>query len=72
MEKEIAYLQKQVKELRTALLVTQVLTIVMTIFLGYQCLRAIWNYQYFLQQVSMCIESVNNVYAALQQILGAL
>ena len=54
MEKEIVHLQKQVKELRIALLVTQVLTIVMTIFLGYQCLRSIWNYQYLLQQVSIC------------------
>ena len=72
MEKEITGLRKQVKELRTALLVTQVLTIVMTIFLGYQCLRAIWNYQYLLQQVSMCLESVNTVYAALRQFLAVL
>ena len=71
MEKEIVHLQKQVKELRIALLVTQVLTIVMTIFLGYQCLRSIWNYQYLLQQVSMCLESVNTVYATLQQFLAA-
>ena len=72
MEKEITDLRKQVKELRTALLVTQVLTIIMTIFLGYQCLRAIWNYQYLLQQVSMCLESVNTVYAALRQFLATL
>ena len=51
MEKEVAHLRKQVKELRIALLVTQVISIVMTIILGYQCLRAIWNYQYLLQQV---------------------
>ena len=69
MEKEIAHLRKQVKELRIALLVTQVISIVMTIILGYQCLRAIWNYQYLLQQVSMCLESVNTVYAALRQFL---
>ena len=72
MEKEITHLRKQVKELRVALLVTQVSMIAITIFLGYQCLRSIWNYQYFLQQVRMCLESVNNVYAALQQILEAL
>lgn len=72
MEKEITDLRKQVKELRTALLVTQVLTIVMTIFLGYQCLQAIWNYQYLLQQVSLCLESVNTVYAALRHFLATL
>lgn len=72
MEKEIAHLQKQVKELRTALLVTQVTSIVMTIIFGYQCLRSIWNYQYLLQQVSMCLESVNTVYAALRQFLAVL
>ncbi len=37
--------------------------------LSYQCLRSIWNYQYLLQQVSMCLESVNTVYAALRQFL---
>ena len=41
MEKEIVHLQKQVKELRIALLVTQVTTIVMTVIFGYQCLRSI-------------------------------
>ena len=56
MEKEIVHLQKQVKELRIALLVTQVTTIVMTFFLGYQCL----------------LESVNTVYAALRQFLLTL
>ena len=72
MEKEVAYMRKQVKELRIALLVTQVTTIVMTVILGYQCLRSIWNYQYLLQQVSMCLESVNTVYAALRQFLAVL
>ena len=72
MEKEIAHLRKQVKELRTALLVTQVISIVMTVIFGYQCLRSIWNYQYLLQQVSMCLESVNTVYAALRQFLAIL
>ena len=72
MEKEVAHLRKQVKELRIALLVTQVISIVMTVILGYQCLRSIWNYQYLLQQVSMCLESVNTVYATLQQFLAAL
>ena len=72
MEKEVAHLRKQVKELRIALLVTQVISIVMTIILGYQCLRAIWNYQCLLQQVSMCLESVNTVYAALRQFLAVL
>ena len=72
MEKEVAHLRKQVKELRIALLVTQVTTIVMTVIFGYQCLRSIWNYQYLLQQVSMCLESVNTVYAALRQFLAVL
>ena len=72
MEKEVAHLRKQVKELRIALFVTQVISIVMTIILGYQCLRSIWNYQYLLQQVSMCLESVNTVYAALRQFLAVL
>ena len=47
----------------------EVTTIVMTVIFGYQCLRSIWNYQYLLQQVSMCLESVNTVYAALRQFL---
>ena len=38
-------------------------------YFGYQCLRSIWNYQYLLQQVSMCLESVNTVHAALRQFL---
>ena len=42
----IAHLRKQVNELRIALLVTQVTSIVMTVIFGYQCLRSIWNYQY--------------------------
>lgn len=72
MEKEIAYLRKQVKELRTALLVTQVLTIVMTIFLGYQCLRAIWNYRNLLQLLEGHLEFVRAVCAVLQQLLLTL
>lgn len=72
MEKEIVHLRKQVKELRIALLVTQVTTIVMTVIFGCQCLRSIWNYQYLLQQVSMCLESVNTVYTALRQFLAVL
>ena len=47
----------------------EVTTIVTTVIFGYQCLRSIWNYQYLLQQVSMCLESVNTVYAALRQFL---
>lgn len=68
-KEEIENLRKQVKSLKISLMLTQVSTIMFTIILGYQCLRSIWNYQYLLQQVSMCLESVNTVYAALRQFL---
>ena len=66
-KEEIENLRKQVKSLKISLMLTQVSTIMFTIILGYQCLRSIWNYQYLLQQVSMCLESVNTVYSALRQ-----
>lgn len=69
LKEEIENLRKQVKSLKISLMLTQVSTIMFTIILGYQCLRSIWNYQYLLQQVSMCLESVNTVYSALQQFL---
>ena len=68
-KEEIENLRKQVKSLKISLMLTQVSTIMFTIIFGYQCLRSIWNYQYLLQQVSMCLESVNTVYAALRQFL---
>ena len=68
-KEEIENLRKQVKSLKISLMLTQVSTIMFTIIFGYQCLRSIWNYQYLLQQVSMCLESVNTVYSALQQFL---
>ena len=72
MEKEIAHLRKQVKELRIALLVTQVTTIVMTIIWGYQCLRAIWNYRNLLQLLEGHLEFVRAVCTVLQQLLLTL
>ena len=69
LKEEIENLRKQVKSLKISLMLTQVSTIMFTIILGYQCLRSIWNYQYLLQQVSMCLESVNTVHAALRQFL---
>lgn len=66
-KEEIENLRKQVKSLKISLMLTQVSTIMFTIIFGYQCLRSIWNYQYLLQQVSMCLESVNTVYSALRQ-----
>ena len=68
-KEEIENLRKQINRLKISLMFTQISTIMVTIILGYQCLRSIWNYQYLLQQVSMCLESVNTVYAALRQFL---
>ena len=68
-KEEIENLRKQIKGLKISLLLTQISTVVFTIILGCQCLRSIQNYQYLLQQVSMCLESVNTVYAALRQFL---
>ena len=71
-KEEIENLRKQVKSLKISLMLTQVSTIMFTIIFGYQCLRSIWNCQYLLQQVSMCLESVNTVYSALRQFFSIL
>ncbi|WP_072521530.1 hypothetical protein [Blautia sp. Marseille-P3087] len=68
-KEEIENLRKQVKSLKNSLMLTQISTIVFTIIFGCQCLRLIQNYHYLLQQVSMCLESVNTVYSALRQFL---
>ena len=68
-KEEIENLRKQIKGLKISLMLTQISTVVFTIILGCQCLRSIQNYHYLLQQVSMCLESVNTVYAALRQFL---
>ena len=65
-KEEIENLRKQVKSLKNSLMLTQISTIVFTIIFGCQCLRLIQNYHYLLQQVSMCLESVNTVYSALR------
>ena len=66
-KEEIENLRKQINRLKISLMFTQVSTIMVTIILGCQCLRSIQNYHYLLQQVSMCLESVNTVYSALRQ-----
>lgn len=68
-KEEIENLRKQINRLKISLMFTQISTIMVTIILGYQCLRSIQNYHYLLQQVSMCLESVNTVYSALRQFL---
>lgn len=68
-KEEIENLRKQVKSLKSSLMLTQISTIVFTIIFGCQCLRLIQNYHYLLQQVSMCLESVNTIYSALRQFL---
>lgn len=68
-KEEIGNLRKQIKGLKISLMLTQISTVVFTIILGCQCLRSIQNYHYLLQQVSMCLESVNTVYSALRQFL---
>ena len=66
-KEDIENLRKQISRLKISLMLTQVSTIIFTILFGYQCVRLIWNYHYLLQQVSMCLESVNTVYSALRQ-----
>lgn len=66
-KEEIENLRKQIKSLKISLMLTQISTIAFTIIFGCQCLRSIQNYHYLLQQVRMCLESVNTVYSALQQ-----
>ncbi len=68
-KEEIENLRKQIKSLKIGLMLTQISTIVFTIIFGCQCLRSIRDYHYLLQQVSMCLESVNTVYSALRQFL---
>ena len=68
-KEEIENLRKQVKSLKNSVMLTQISTIVFTIIFGCQSLRLIQNYHYLLQQVSMCLESVNTVYSALRQFL---
>ena len=68
-KEEIENLRKQINRLKISLMFTQISTIMVTIILGYQCLRSIQNYHYLLQQVSMCLEYVNAVYSALRQFL---
>lgn len=68
-KEEIENLRKQINRLKISLMLTQISMIMVTIILGCQCLRSIQNYHYLLQQVSMCLESVNTVYAALRQFL---
>lgn len=65
-KEEIVNLRKQINRLKISLMFTQVLMIALLLILGYQCLWSIWNYHYLLQQISMCLDSVNTVYSALQ------
>ena len=69
-KEEIVNLRKQINRLKISLMFTQVLMIALLLILGYQCLWSIWNY--LLQQISMCLDSVNTVYSALQQFFATL
>ena len=71
-KEEIVNLRKQINRLKISLMFTQVLMIALLLILGYQCLWSIWNYHYSLQQISMCLDSVNTVYSALQQFFATL
>lgn len=71
-KEEIVNLRKQINRLKISLMFTQVLMIALLLILGYQCLWSIWNYHYLLQQISMCLDSVNTVYSALQQFFATL
>jgi hypothetical protein len=71
-KEEIENLRKQIKSLKISLMLTQISMIMVTIILGCQCLRSIQNYHYLLQQVSMCLESVNAVYSTLRQLVSIL
>lgn len=71
-KEEIENLRKQINRLKICLMFTQISTIMVTIILGCQCLWSIQNYHYLLQQVSMCLESVNTVYSALRQFFSIL
>lgn len=62
-KEEIVNLRKQINRLKISLMFTQVLMIALLLILGYQCLWSIWNYHYLLQQISMCLDSVNTVYS---------
>ncbi len=70
-KEEIVNLRKQINRLKISLMFTQVLMIALLLILGYQCLWSIWNYHYLLQQISMCLDSVNTVYSALQQFFAS-
>ena len=71
-KEEIENLRRQICRLKTSLMLTQISTIVFTVIFGCQCLRSIQNYHYLLQQVSMCLESVNAVYSTLRQLVSIL
>lgn len=71
-KKEIAHLQKQVRDLRKALLIMQVGMIVFPIIWGQQYLQLIQKYREILRLSEECFESVKAVYSALQQFLLVL
>ena len=71
-KKEIAHLQKQVRDLRKALLIMQVGMIVFPIIWGQQYLQLLHKYQEILRLCEECFESVQAVYSALQQFLLVL
>ena len=71
-KREIAHLQKQVKDLRKALFIMQVGMIVFPIIWGQQYFQLIQKYREILRLCEECFESVQAVYSALQQFLLVL
>lgn len=71
-KKEIAHLQKQVRDLRKALLIMQVGMIVFPIIWGQQYLQLFRSIREILRLSEECFESVKAVYSALQQFLLVL
>ena len=71
-KREIAHLQKQVKDLRKALFIMQVGMIVFPIIWGQQHFQLIQKYREILRLCEECFESVKAVYSAIQQFLLVL
>ena len=67
-KREIAHLQKQVKDFRKALFIMQVGMNVFPIIWGQQYFQLIQEYREILRLCEECFESVKAVYSALQQL----
>lgn len=67
LKEEMAYLHKQVKNLKNALTLMQISLGILLIVWGLQYLQLLRNYQNLLQTMKVCLESVKTVYSVLQQ-----